>query len=662
MTAAAQVGLFDAPARRSFDPWLAVRAEPGAVLVAPYRYELWRPLAGRTRGRLLVIGVNPSIATGTIPDPTVNVLCCYGTRLGFSGLDLGNLFGLISTDPRGVREHADPIGPENDERLLVMALRAELVVAAWGNNGTFLDRDRVVAELLSRAGVQLHCLALTKDGHPHHPLRMKLPSWPIPFNVRKDPHDEPLRAQTAEPSATTVGDESDEVRADGAQVEPATHPAFEGPADEPATEGAPAQSPAPADSAVSAEPRGARLDVEDPASIALEIAENLMVAEGCLAELALELLPADAAPWSDRLTMLLGRANRKAEEDLQELRRIHAEVLGCSVEELDAKLAAEKAVEQAEKAERRAAAPPRARKGSRKSGEVPSSAGGSAGLAVEVGQKDDEPAQSPPPAPSALPTKRLDDRQRELLRLIRVEDQLAVYTDPAHIPDWKAIKVVMEALGGRWKTGGKKAPGGFLFPEDVDAREVVRLALETGEILDPKAAGFFETSEVLAAHVVGLARIQPGDRVLEPSAGRGRIARAIRAGHPSARITCCELLPANAQALREQGFKVLEGDFLALKPGVETHDAVCANPPFAARADVHHILWMLRHLRDGGRLVSIASAGVKYRDDELGRAFREELARHGAVIEENPAGSFLESGTGVSTVTISLTKGGPNAC
>lgn len=262
------------------------------------------------------------------------------------------------------------------------------------------------------------------------------------------------------------------------------------------------------------------------------------------------------------------------------------------------------------------------------------------------------------PAPAELPMRQLDERQRELLALIRVDGQRAIYTGGERIPDWPALKVVMVALGGKWRTGGKSAPGGFVFADDVDVYETIALAQRTGEILDPKLAGFFPTPESLAKQVVRQAMIQPCDRVLEPSAGVGAIAIAARdALDGTGDVHCVEFLPDNAAALRKLGFGVTDGDFLALKPkNFEPFDRVVMNPPFGNRADIHHIRHAMKFLRPGGRLVAIASAGVKFRDDQLARDFRAELAQHSAVILDNPEGSFLESGTGVATVMISLKK------
>jgi hypothetical protein len=90
-----------------------------------------------------------------------------------------NLFAYRATDPRVLRSIADPIGPANDRHLLDVCRQAALVVCCWGADGEYRDRDRQVLELLR--GIPLHALALTKLGHPRHPLYLKGSRRPIPF-------------------------------------------------------------------------------------------------------------------------------------------------------------------------------------------------------------------------------------------------------------------------------------------------------------------------------------------------------------------------------------------------------------------------------------------------------------------------------------------------
>ena len=87
---------------------------------------------------------------------------------------VGNLFALRSADPDLVVRHHDPVGPENDEHLRVMAAECDVVVAAWGGSlvgkAVFHLRERAVEEMLSG---RLRCMGVTHQGRPKHPSRMK---------------------------------------------------------------------------------------------------------------------------------------------------------------------------------------------------------------------------------------------------------------------------------------------------------------------------------------------------------------------------------------------------------------------------------------------------------------------------------------------------------
>lgn len=77
----------------------------------------------------------------------------------------------------------DPVGPEIDAHVLAGAMRAAVIIVAWGALGGLLDRDRQVTSCLQRAGCRLYCLGQTRGGRPRHPLYLPtdvpLRSYPI---------------------------------------------------------------------------------------------------------------------------------------------------------------------------------------------------------------------------------------------------------------------------------------------------------------------------------------------------------------------------------------------------------------------------------------------------------------------------------------------------
>lgn len=89
-----------------------------------------------------------------------------------------NLFALRSANPKALYSRDDPIGPENSKYIGIESETALVTIAAWGVHGVYMDRDKDVLNVLDRP----HYLALTKDGHPRHPLRLRKDLKPIPFN------------------------------------------------------------------------------------------------------------------------------------------------------------------------------------------------------------------------------------------------------------------------------------------------------------------------------------------------------------------------------------------------------------------------------------------------------------------------------------------------
>ncbi|MCA9298685.1 MAG: DUF1643 domain-containing protein, partial [Phycisphaerales bacterium] len=79
---------------------------------------------------LQVVGLNPSTADEVHNDPTVTQCIRYAQRWGYGRLLMTNAYGLRSTDPRGLREVADPVGPRNDHWIRRCATEADRVLIA----------------------------------------------------------------------------------------------------------------------------------------------------------------------------------------------------------------------------------------------------------------------------------------------------------------------------------------------------------------------------------------------------------------------------------------------------------------------------------------------------------------------------------------------------
>lgn len=156
----------------------------------------------------------------------------------------------------------------------------------------------------------------------------------------------------------------------------------------------------------------------------------------------------------------------------------------------------------------------------------------------------------------------------------------------------------------------------------------------------------FQTPPELAARLVALLDLKPGARVLEPSAGLGRLLDALRPYEPR-EVVAVEIASQCAAELYQQdrpGVTIKQRDFLTLSvDDLGTFDAVVMNPPFHMRSDIRHIEHALRFVRPGGRLAAICLDGYQR---------REALGSRASQWIDVPPGTFKEAGTNVATSMI----------
>lgn len=187
----------------------------------------------------------------------------------------------------------------------------------------------------------------------------------------------------------------------------------------------------------------------------------------------------------------------------------------------------------------------------------------------------------------------------------------------------------------------------------------MRESLRTGQAVQVVAAPqLFPTPADLAARMVDLARPAIGARVLEPSAGTGRLLAALPGLAPMpvngsrhtwcGRVVAVEIASPLAQQMEAQGLahEVRRADFLGVEPAeLGTFDVVLMNPPFANATDVQHIKHARRFLAPGGRLVAICAGGPR----QAGA-----LQPIASTWQPLPAGTFADSGTSVNTVLLTI--------
>jgi phospholipid N-methyltransferase len=162
----------------------------------------------------------------------------------------------------------------------------------------------------------------------------------------------------------------------------------------------------------------------------------------------------------------------------------------------------------------------------------------------------------------------------------------------------------------------------------------------------------FPTPADLARTMITLAEIQPGNRVLEPSAGTGVLLGAMGgqmfgADVKYGRVHAVEIHGALCPRLRADFplTVIHQGDFLTMTADdFGGHfDRIVMNPPFRNGEDIKHIQHAASMLAAGGRLVAICADGPRQRD------------RLGPMVDmwiDVPAGTFAAAATNVRAALI----------
>lgn len=128
---------------------------------------------------LVVVGVNPSVATIKKLDPTAKRIKKFSEIHGYTGWIMINLYPQI--DPK-----VDELNKEKNKELVKLNLekiekilkRDDItLVAAWGEaiewRKYLKDCFRDIDALARKYNHEWHCIELTKYGHPCHPLIRK---------------------------------------------------------------------------------------------------------------------------------------------------------------------------------------------------------------------------------------------------------------------------------------------------------------------------------------------------------------------------------------------------------------------------------------------------------------------------------------------------------
>ena len=161
-------------------------------LYAPNFYSEYRYILG-TRGEnpLICIGINPSTAEPDNLDNTLKSVERIALGNGFDSFIMFNVYAQRATDPDSMERQCNVrLHQENLKafRYILSISKKPAVWAAWGaiieKRDYLADCVRDMVKVGKEYGVTWHCAgAVTKKGHPHHPLYLRKDELLKPFDV-----------------------------------------------------------------------------------------------------------------------------------------------------------------------------------------------------------------------------------------------------------------------------------------------------------------------------------------------------------------------------------------------------------------------------------------------------------------------------------------------
>ncbi|NCB40223.1 MAG: DUF3560 domain-containing protein, partial [Erysipelotrichia bacterium] len=193
------------------------------------------------------------------------------------------------------------------------------------------------------------------------------------------------------------------------------------------------------------------------------------------------------------------------------------------------------------------------------------------------------------------------------------------------------------------------------------------------ELIGKKFEGFdfFPTPPALAERMAQELDIKPGMKVLEPSAGKGDLADAVKATQPEADVKVIEPLSDLREILTMKNHEVIDTNFENFETD-QKFDRVIMNPPFSKNRDIRHVRKAYELLAPGGKMIAIMGNHSTFANDKESVEFRDWLDAVGGTSESlgqvfagkdafrqtgvNSQLVIIEKPAGVDTSSLSSTK------
>ena len=168
-------------------------------LYAPNFYSEYRYILG-TKGKnpLICIGINPSTAEPDNLDNTLKSVERIALGNGFDSFIMFNVYAQRATNPDAMEKVCNPLLHKDNLEAFRYVLSISEKPAVWAAWGAIIEKRAYLADCLQDMaaagqayGAAWYCAgAISKKGHPHHPLYLKKDEKLRPFDMeaylRKD--------------------------------------------------------------------------------------------------------------------------------------------------------------------------------------------------------------------------------------------------------------------------------------------------------------------------------------------------------------------------------------------------------------------------------------------------------------------------------------------
>ena len=161
-------------------------------LYAPSFYSEYRYILG-TRGKnpLICIGINPSTAEPDNLDNTLKSVERIALGNGFDSFIMFNVYAQRATSPDDMEKTYNPLLHRENLEAFRYVLSISEQPAIWAAWGAIIEKRKYLPECVrdmvaagQEFGATWHCAgAITKKGHPHHPLYLRKDEKLKPFDI-----------------------------------------------------------------------------------------------------------------------------------------------------------------------------------------------------------------------------------------------------------------------------------------------------------------------------------------------------------------------------------------------------------------------------------------------------------------------------------------------